>query len=316
MRGSSTPLAPFEPSISETSNSGEALSLRKVMLDEVARNFPKSCNLAAYVNRSNTLRQFLKLGVDLSVWDEKPDVAELILKLDFERDVAERLRFLHDVGVSTDQFGRFLTKNPYIFREDPQDLQVRINYLRSKKFSELDIARIVSVEPYFLLRTTEDVDRRLGFLQKEFGLSGDEVRFVATRKPGLITRDYTKLKENQFILKEEFGFEPNELRQLLKTKPKLWIIGRKSLRERFDYVHNKMGISHEQILHFPGGLLRRLFALKQRHLFLIALGRSQYDPKRENYVSLKSIVSGSDAEFCTEVAKSSVEKFNEFLKTL
>lgn len=77
-----------------------------------------------------------------------------------------------------------------------------------------------------------------------------------------------------------------------------------------------MEIPHNLILQFPGCLLKRRFAVKQRHLYLKALNRAQYDPKKEGYVSLKAIVSGSDADFCAETAKTSLKQFNDFLKTL
>lgn len=60
----------------------------------------------------------------------------------------------------------------------------------------------------------------------------------------------------------------------------------------------------------------RLVIIRQRHTFLKLIGRDQFDPTRENYVSVKLLVLGSDAEFCTDVAKVSVKRYNEFLKTL
>lgn len=59
-------------------------------------------------------------------------------------------RFLHDLGVPSDELGAFITKNPWIFKEDLDDLQVRVNYLQSKKFSAEMIARIVRRNPCWL----------------------------------------------------------------------------------------------------------------------------------------------------------------------
>lgn len=84
----------------------------------------------------------------------------------------------------------------------------------------------------------------------------------------------------------------------------------------FDYVHNVMKLSHEQIVDFPEILRSREFRVKQRHLFLELLGRAQYNPNLEGYVSPKAVVSGTDSEFCQIVAKSSVEAFNIFLKSI
>jgi mTERF domain-containing protein len=59
-------------------------------------------------------------------------------------------RFLHDLGVPSDELGAFITRNPWIFKEDMDDLQVRVSYLQSKKFSEEMIARVVRRNPRWL----------------------------------------------------------------------------------------------------------------------------------------------------------------------
>lgn len=60
-------------------------------------------------------------------------------------------RFLHDLGVPSDELGHFITINPWIFKEDLDDLQVRVNYLQSKKFSSDMITRIVRKNPRWLV---------------------------------------------------------------------------------------------------------------------------------------------------------------------
>lgn len=77
-----------------------------------------------------------------------------------------------------------------------------------------------------------------------------------------------------------------------------------------------MKISHQTIKQSPEVLMCRKFRIKQRHLFLEKLGRSQYDPQKENYIPIKSLVEDSDTEFCKKIAKCSVNDFNTFLKTL
>jgi mTERF domain-containing protein len=95
-----------------------------------------------------------------------------------------------------------------------------------------------------------------------------------------------------------------------------FISGNKPLLSVFDYAHNIMKLTHQQIVDFPQILKSRIFRLKQRHLFLELLGRAQYNPNLEGYVSPQAIVSGTDSEFCKTVAKSSVEAFNIFLKSI
>jgi mTERF domain-containing protein len=59
-------------------------------------------------------------------------------------------RFLHDLGVPSDELGAFITRNPWIFKDDLDDLQVRVNYLQSKKFSAEMITRVVRRNPRWL----------------------------------------------------------------------------------------------------------------------------------------------------------------------
>jgi mTERF domain-containing protein len=59
-------------------------------------------------------------------------------------------RFLHDLGVPSDELGAFITRNPWIFKEDLDDLQVRVIYLESKKFSAEMITRVIRRNPSWL----------------------------------------------------------------------------------------------------------------------------------------------------------------------
>lgn len=96
----------------------------------------------------------------------------------------------------------------------------------------------------------------------------------------------------------------------------LIVSAQKTMLATFEYVHKTMNVPLETIAEVPEVLTCRTFRIKQRHMFLEKLGRVQLDPKKPNYTSLISIISGDDAHFCTEVAKSSVHTFNAFLKTL
>lgn len=77
-----------------------------------------------------------------------------------------------------------------------------------------------------------------------------------------------------------------------------------------------MSIEPKQIIQDPGILLCRFNRLRQRHRFLQKLGRDQFNPLKPNYVSLNSLVHASDSEFSTDIAKSSIQIFNMFLKSI
>lgn len=53
-----------------------------------------------------------------------------------------------------------------------------------------------------------------------------------------------------------------------KISPNVKPIDGVSLLRRFDYAHNTMGLTHNQLVQFPHVLLSRDYRLRQRHAFL------------------------------------------------
>lgn len=120
-------------------------------LSLVTPNFPKSFNLAAYVNNSETLINLVNLNVNLSKIEKKSYyVVEKLLKLDFEKNMKDHITFLSNY-VNMECMGDFITKNPMIFYEQPEDLEIRVNYLQSKRFSIDQIRRIITRNPFWLM---------------------------------------------------------------------------------------------------------------------------------------------------------------------
>lgn len=76
-----------------------------------------------------------------------------------------------------------------------------------------------------------------------------------------------------------------------------------------------MQLPHALLVKIPHILLCRKARLQQRHSFLVEMKRAQYDPSKPMYVSPKALISGTDAEFCINIAKTSVDVYNAFLKT-
>lgn len=185
-----------------------------------------SHNLAAFVQKSETLQKFIELGVDLHRIERRNGLAQFIVKLDFERDVKGHLQFLNDAGVSADALGEFVSKNPLIFKEDLDNLTTRINYLQSKQFKPAQISRIVTKNPFWLMYKTQRIDARLGFFQQQFELTGPELRVLAVHQPKIITYKLDAIKQQSFSIKEEFGFSDAERKHLLLTAPKIWMMSK------------------------------------------------------------------------------------------
>ncbi|XP_072928361.1 transcription termination factor 3, mitochondrial isoform X1 [Hemitrygon akajei] len=277
---------------------------------------PTSFTLRDYVDRSETLTKLVLLGVDLSKLERRPNVANMLLRLDFDRDVKERLLFLKDVGVKEDFLGAFLTRNPFVLTENIENLQKRVHYLQSQKFSKEAISRMVSAAPYLLNFSVERLDNRLGFYQKELRLSTQKTCDLVTRLPKLLTNSLEPVKENLKVCRIELGFRENEIQHMVTCVPKLLLASKSKLTRLFDYLHNTMGIPHHLITKFPQVFNAKFLRVKDRHLFLEHLGRAQYDPSQPNYISLESLVVLPDDVFCVTLAKATLLDFETFQKML
>lgn len=193
---------------------------------DVVPNIGKSFSLAAYASKSPTLQELLKLGVSLFKISNQTSQAEFLLTLDFEKNMKEHIYFLTKViGIDPNLLGRFITRNPDIFREEIDDLQTRVNYLKSKKFKPDEITSIVERNPFWLMFTTRDIDERLGFFQREFRLSGNQVRELTLLSPKIITSKLNKIREFTFSIREELELTEEETRSLLLKQPRIWLSG-------------------------------------------------------------------------------------------
>lgn len=77
-----------------------------------------------------------------------------------------------------------------------------------------------------------------------------------------------------------------------------------------------MKIENAQLARMPYILENRFFRIKERHGFLRKIGRAQYNPKLELYVSLDDLCKGTDEEFAANISKRPYEEFDQYLRTL
>lgn len=180
-------------------------------------------NLAAYVQKSETLQQLIKLGVNLDHLDRK-NFGQFIANLDFKHDIEAHLLMLtKNVGIPIEKMGWYLTRNPAILKENIDDIQTRVNYLELKKFTRDDIVAIVTKNPQWLNHKIREIDERLGFFQSDFQLTGSEVRALTVKCPKLITYHMMEIQNITFSIREECCFEDDEVKQILLKVPKIWM---------------------------------------------------------------------------------------------
>nr|XP_020487369.1 transcription termination factor 3, mitochondrial [Labrus bergylta] len=277
---------------------------------------PASTSLRDYVDQSETLSKLVQLGVNLWKLEQRPNVGSMLLRLNFNTDVAPRLLFLKEVGVEHSRFGYIITHNPFILTESLENLQSRVNYLRSKKFSSETVASMVSRAPYLLNFSVKRLDNRLGFYQEHLNLSAANTRDIVARLPRLLCGSLEPVKENLKVCEIELGFKQNEIQHIAKAVPKVLTANKRKLTQIFDFLHNTMKVPHHLIAKFPQVLNAKYLRIRERHQFLEYLGRAQYDPTMPNYISLERLVSLPDENFCIELALATLEEFDLFQKTL
>uniref|UniRef100_A0A0B6ZN96 Transcription termination factor 3, mitochondrial n=1 Tax=Arion vulgaris TaxID=1028688 RepID=A0A0B6ZN96_9EUPU len=275
-----------------------------------------SFNIVPYVKRSVTLQNLVRIGVNLDKVQRVAGMAEHLIKSNFDKDIVPYLKILIRVGVRADKIGYVFTVNPLLLKEPVEDLEQRIGYLLHKKFTLAEIADIIMAAPVTLLMNPVMLDDKLGYLQTVFNLTDHEVRNVVKLFPKILPYKKQLLMDVRFHILEFIGFDKVELKQLILKDPKIFASEKEDLVNNFDYLHNYMQLSHQQILVCPKIMRTRLHVFKNRHLFLMSLDRAQYDPCKENFVSLQALAYCMDDEFCQNVAKCNVNDFYDFCKTL
>lgn len=86
---------------------------------------PASTSLGDYVDKSETLSKLVQLGVNLFKLEQRPNVGSMLLRLDFNTDVAPRLIFLKEIGVEDSRLSYIITHNPFILTESLENLEAR-----------------------------------------------------------------------------------------------------------------------------------------------------------------------------------------------
>jgi mTERF domain-containing protein len=273
-------------------------------------------NLAYFANDSPVLQKFIEMGVSIRKWDSDRTIGEFILKLDLEKNVKPYLIFLFDIGIPAANFAYIITKNPMLFKETLEDLHTRVKYLQSKKFTQEEIVRIISKAPKWLSLSVTQVDTKLGWFQREFKMNGAQVREVVSTRPKLVTLPLKIPSDVRFCLKDFICYDDQTIKTFLLTYPRLFTKDFKQIESNFIFLTQVIKLTHEQIATYPPILNCPLIRLKSRFAYLKHLNRLQFDPTQPNFVSVKAFDEPNDEVFCTNTAKTSLDDFNKFLKTV
>lgn len=161
-----------------------------------------------------------------------------------------------------------------------------------------------------------NVDLRLGWLQRQFQLTASELREIITAKPKLATLPLKIISDIRFGLKEFLEFEEADIKSFIKSYPRLFTKDYQIIQSNFTFLTQVAKLTHNEIAVFPPILCTPQIILKSRYAYLKHLDRLQLDPTKPNFVSLKSLTQYDDNEFCRKTAKTNLDDYKAFLRTL
>ncbi|KAH3768731.1 transcription termination factor 3, mitochondrial-like isoform X2 [Dreissena polymorpha] len=276
---------------------------------------PKLNNFLPIFTENVDLQKLVDIGVDLSKV-QKEGIAEDILNMNFDQDIKPILVFFTDRGVKPDQLGEVISSCPALLKQEVHNLKVRYSYFRSKNFPRDAIAEMIIKDPTFLAMAVEQIDVRLGFLQKYLNLTGAEIRGMRGTLAPLIHLKQRHIEEAFNNMKFVIRFTPEEIKTMVLQWPQIIRHDAQSVVRNYDYVNDVMDIPHAHIAKFPQILTTSVHNVSWRHRFLLYVGAAQYDPLLPNYVSLTRLIEGDDETWCKDVAKSSLETYDKFLRMI
>lgn len=295
---------------------GPVLDEQRSFVDNISPPLKRSYNLASYVNSSKTLQELIKAGVSLyDIENLKPNAANHLLQLDYERDCVKYMKFLTDSGLKPANIGRFISEFPEIFQVPVLELQTRLHYLRTKKFDSKQIARALNRSAHILNKPVKTMDHKLGEFQIQFDMPAQIIREIISSYPVILSYPALQYTLVQICLTDEFGFHRNQVHQILEQQPKIVGMKRAFLFERLDLIHNEAKMSHEIICQFPKLITGPDLDIRQRLLYLRKLRRDQFNRDMPLYVQPAALYNGSDEEFCQKYAKTSLNDYKLFVKT-
>lgn len=287
-------------------------------LNTIGPGIRPTYNIAALADTCEVIQKLIDLGVELHRLDRKQGITEKLIQLDWRNQCEPKISFLvHDAGLLPENLSRVLGKNPSLLFLDADSLAARLDYLQNPKswgLQKKDTGRIIERDPFWLSFTEERLENRFKFFKREFGFADKQLRSIMVKCPKLITSNLRRVILHKFSLLEQMGFEVPEMKQVVLSCPRLLTRQKETILERFNILHNIMGVDHKIIAADPKVLYCREKRLLERHGFLKALKRDQYDPTQPGFVSLVAIANTTDDIFVTEVAKSTMEEFDNYAK--
>ncbi|EYC19623.1 hypothetical protein Y032_0024g973 [Ancylostoma ceylanicum] len=285
--------------------------------------------LVPFVNHYPLLQALVDIGVNLFEIEQSTRAGKYLLRLDMQKDVKPKLQWLVSLGFEPSDLGDYLTRNPFFLLQDLNDMQARVNYLTSKKFTNEDVCKIINDFRYWLNVDVKTMDSRLGWIQKQFGLSGNEVRNLIRKEARIVMFGLGPLQRLVGLFNKEFEFTPKEIKQILLADPRVFMMDAKYVTANYSYVHKTMRLPNSVIAKHPFILRCSHSSIRNRHEFLKKLGRAVYEgalvedntdsantkvDEEVKAVPIEVFLDPSDAVFARKAANTYLVVYNNFLR--
>ncbi|KAL6722663.1 hypothetical protein Aduo_017768 [Ancylostoma duodenale] len=285
--------------------------------------------LVPFVNHYPLLQALVDIGVNLFEIEQSTRAGKYLLRLDMQKDVKPKLQWLVSLGFEPSDLGDYLTRNPFFLLQDLNDMQARVNYLTSKKFTNEDVCKIINDFRYWLNVDVKTMDSRLGWIQKQFGLSGNEVRNLIRKEARIVMFGLGPLQRLVGLFNKEFEFTPKEIKQILLADPRVFMMDAKYITANYSYVHKTMRLPNSVIAKHPFILRCSHSSIRNRHEFLKKVGRAVYEGalvedntdtantkvnEEVEAVPIEVFLDPSDAVFARKAANTYLVVYNNFLR--
>lgn len=144
----------------------------------------------------------------------------------------------------------------------------------------------------------------------------NDVLNLITKCPDLIASCSLKSLENKIeFLQTKLEFNKHQLRNILIKQPSILTFSTQAVGEKFKYCFEKLNASPSSIARCPRLFQCSMKRIRERHLYLVHMGRFKEHMIIDDY-GLGVILTSTDLQFATKVAKSSKEDFDQFRKNL
>ncbi|GJM88591.1 hypothetical protein PR202_ga04669 [Eleusine coracana subsp. coracana] len=178
-----------------------------------------------------------------------------------------------------------LNRKPFVIRCQPKSTLFRIVPLLREVhgLSATDVSKLVAFDPSIILMPPNRVNEVVE-VAKKFGVEPDNPKFV--RVFGALSNMKVPKLESKLALYLRLGFDNKAVTLMIRRFPSTIAFSEKKTAEIIEFLTDKAGLTHEDIITYPTLLGRSLEALSWKCAVLAVLRRAGKQLKQHRLASL------------------------------